>query len=121
MASGPNSDDIGRATAPIRKMAMNATAVSSEAGLTMATTSPRPTPRPVRTLASRLDCSLTSPNVYVVWVSSLATTTQRGGVLVLLVDADDADVHPLRDVERPEVDLLPQLLVAVDLVQERSP
>ncbi len=76
MASGPNSDDIGSATAPIRKMAMNATAVSSDAGLTMATTSPRPTPRPVRTFARRLACSFTSPNVYVVWVSSLATTTR---------------------------------------------
>src|ERR1700687_5663478 len=32
-ASGPNSDDRGRAMAPIRKMAINATAVSSDAGL----------------------------------------------------------------------------------------
>ena len=52
-ASGPNSIESGIATAPIRWIAMCATAVSMRWGMTMATRSPRATPSPRKTAASK--------------------------------------------------------------------
>jgi len=62
-ASGPNNDESGSAIAAMRNSAVNATPVSTEAALTIPTTSPRPMPSSPSAFASRFAWSASWPKV----------------------------------------------------------